>query len=74
MHSQPQVLLDYTGFSTARIAEVAEFVAAKVSETTKFKHGGKMPSELKRKFSYKRYKKVSVRFQSPDAIDLVVSP
>ena len=65
------MILAYTGFSSERIKEVAEFVAAKVSETLNFLHGGKNNSSLKNKYGHARFKSVAKKFQPPDAIDLV---
>ena len=64
------MLVDYTGFTSEMIMNVAEFVASKVCESVKTK-ADRCLIAVQRKYSYSRYRHVSTYFESPDAVDIL---
>lgn len=72
MPTQPQDLLEYTGYSQEQIYNTAEFVANKVSDTVITRNGHHL-SAAKRKYAKANYRAVSKK-ENPSEVDLLVDP
>ena len=68
--TQPQELVNYTGYSHAKIFKAAEFVASKVSEVVKTQKDRRLVA-VKRKYAGKIHRHISTDFESPDAVDIL---
>lgn len=68
---QPQILLDYTGFSEDLVIEAAEFVSSKIVREVQTVSRRDLVA-VKRKYEEARYKFVSSDFEPP-SMDCVLA-
>ena len=69
----PNELVEYTGYAPELIHQTAEYVANTVDTTLHSSQHGQTLKTAKNKYSKARFSFVAEKYESPDAIDLVVS-